>query len=188
MICHNNVESIPLVYFETLCLTRTEYLYRKIRAELIPRMCFYNSMKYCKQESSAEQVSQRSSFVCAGAAAYLCGQQDEMIPMPTWTKALYIDPFWSNWAFWIYLKIWPFWTPTYIHGYTPMCAKQGKKACLPPSKLSNKWPRKHDFSDSVIEGPKNGKVQAGFRVILGGMSKWHVIKPHFMTINHVYNL
>ena len=46
-----------------------------------------------QQESSAEQVPQRSSFVCAGAAAYLGGQQDEMIPMPTWTKALYIDPF-----------------------------------------------------------------------------------------------
>ena len=45
-------------------------------------------LKISKQESSAEQVSKRSSFVCAGAAAYLGGQQDEMIPMPIVGKSL----------------------------------------------------------------------------------------------------
>ena len=87
-------ESIPLVYFETLCLKdNTEYLYRKIRAELISQFYVERIKGRTQQESSAEQVPQRSSFVCAGAAVYPGGQQDEMIPMPTWTKALYIDPF-----------------------------------------------------------------------------------------------
>ena len=45
-------------------------------------------MTKLEQESSAEQVPQRSSFVCAGAAAYLGGQQDEMIPMPIVGKSL----------------------------------------------------------------------------------------------------
>ena len=44
-----------------------------------------------EQESSAEQVPQRSSFVCAGAAAYLGGQQDEMIPMPGLVKMTLFD-------------------------------------------------------------------------------------------------
>ena len=61
------MRSIPLVYFET---PDTEYLYRKIRAELISHFSFSIKNPLLQQESSAEQVPKRSLFVCAGAGAY----------------------------------------------------------------------------------------------------------------------
>ena len=85
------MRSIPLVYFETLCLKEYRVLVSKDTSGIVSHVYSSQLIIIVEQESSAEQVSLRSSFVCAGAAAYLGGQQDEMIPMPGSIKMTLFD-------------------------------------------------------------------------------------------------
>ena len=86
----------------------TEYLYRKIRAELISHVCFQQRIYSLQQESSAEQVPQRSSFHWPGPRVYPGGQQDEMIPMPILTYFIDIKKdlnFGPNIYTWLYTYV-----------------------------------------------------------------------------------